>query len=65
MTYIQQLKERVLSAEAEATELRSMLDAFFTGNVPDDATLQHVILAQWGRKRLDEKKRNGVLLTPQ
>lgn len=56
MSYIATLKQRVLNAEAELAFYKSLVGAFFTGDVPDGAALQHFILAQWGRKRLEEQK---------
>jgi len=55
MSGLEQLKERVLAAEAQRDHLRSLVDAFFTGVTPEGANFDHFILAQWGRKRLDEK----------
>ena len=60
--YIASLKGRVLRAEAEVLELRSMLDAFWTGNCPEQSTLDHLVLAKWGRKRLEEKVKKPALL---
>lgn len=42
--------------------LRSLLDAFWTGNVPDNATLDHMVLAKAGRLRLAEKAKVCALL---
>lgn len=56
MSNIAQLKERVLAAEERADYYESLVDAFFSGETPDGANLNHFILAQWGRKRLDEKQ---------
>lgn len=59
---VEKLKERVLLAEARAERAESLLDAFFTGNVPAGASLNHIILAQWGRKRLDARVKTPALL---
>jgi hypothetical protein len=66
MSNIAQLKERVLTAEARVEHLQSLVDAFFTGDVPEGSSLQHAVLAQWGRRRLDEKRVNklAVLFQP-
>ena len=45
--YILLLEERIKKLEAE-------LQCFFTGNIPDGATISQHVLAKWGRKRLDE-----------
>lgn len=60
MSSIAQWKERVLAAEARAEHLQSLVDAFFTGDVPEGGTLEHAILAQWGRKRIAEKRVNKL-----
>lgn len=62
---VAKLKERVLRAESEVLRLQSMLEAFFTGDVPDGASVDHLILAKWGRKRLEEKKQQPALLQPE
>jgi hypothetical protein len=49
------------SASAHQT---SLLDSFWTGNVPDDATLDHLVLAKAGRQRLEEKAKRCALLSP-
>lgn len=56
MSNIADLKERVLKAEAERDYYESLVDAFFSGEVPDGANFNHFILAQWGRKRLEAKE---------
>ena len=43
--------------------LRSLLDSFWTGNVPDDATLDHMVIAKAGRLRLEEKAKVCALLS--
>lgn len=60
---IAELKERLLQAEAEAEHYRSMAESFFTGD-PQGRGIDHIIMAQWGRKRLAEKQANktAVLL---
>lgn len=63
MSNIATLKERVLQAEAERDYLASLVNAFFTGEVPDGADFNHFIMAQWGRKRIAEKKQTPVLLS--
>lgn len=56
------LKQRVLRAEAERDYYVSLVDAFFSGEAPAPASLQHVILAQWGRRRHAEMSRTPALL---
>lgn len=62
MSGLEQLKERMLTAEAERDHLQSLVDAFNTGVVPDGANFDHFIMAQWGRKRLEEKVRQRAVL---
>lgn len=65
MSSIAQLKERVLTAEAKVEYLQSLVDAFFTGESPDGGNFNHIIMAQWGRKRLAEKKKQVAALLAQ
>jgi hypothetical protein len=60
--YTAGLKGRVLDLQNEVDWLTSKLESFFTGNVPPGASLEHMLLAQWGRKRLDEKAKQPALL---
>lgn len=61
MSNVAALKERVLKAEAERDYYESLVDSFFSGNVPDGANFNHFIMAQWGRKRLVEKNKVPAL----
>lgn len=56
------LKQRLKEAEAERDYYMSLVGAFFTGEVPKQAALQHFILAKWGRRRLEEQKELPALL---
>lgn len=56
------LKSRALRAEAERDFLQSLIDSFFTGDVPESASLEHLILAKWGRKRIEEQRSQPALL---
>lgn len=62
---IAELKTRLLAAEAEAEHYKSMAVSFFTGD-PQGRGIDNIIMAQWGRKRLEEKQKNklAVLLQP-
>lgn len=62
---IAELKQRLEQAEAEAEHFRSMAESFFSGD-PMGRGIDHIIMAQWGRKRLAEKRANklAVLLMP-
>lgn len=59
---IAKLKQRVLDAEAERDFYQSLVEAFFSGDVPDTASPEHFILAKWGRKRHEEKRATAILL---
>jgi len=62
MSSIEELKERVMTAEAALEHATSLLNSFFSGEVPEGANLNHFILAQWGRKRLEEKEKQVAVL---
>lgn len=48
--------------ETYISYLESALDCFFTGNIPEGANLKQIILAQWGRKRLESIVKKPKLL---
>lgn len=56
MSYIAELKGRVIALEEENNRLQSLVDSFFTGNVPNGAGPDHFVIARWGRKRLEDMK---------
>jgi len=63
MSYISQLKARALEAEAERDYYRSLVETFFSGDVPDEgSSLNHLILAKYGRKRLEALSKQPALL---
>ncbi len=45
---------------------KSLVGAFMEGRIPEDVvpSLQHHLLAQWGRKRLEYNKATAALLRP-
>lgn len=49
--------------EAENAFLASLLNSFWTGDVPENASLDHLVLAKAGRHRLQEMSKKPVLLT--
>lgn len=59
MNNIAALKQRALNAELERDYYRSLLETFFDGEVPEFASL---VLAKWGRKRLEEQRSQPALL---
>ncbi len=63
MSNVSALKQRVVDAEAKVAYLNSLVESFFTGDVPDTgASLTHMLLAKWGRKRLEELRQQPALL---
>lgn len=60
--YEEYLEICVANLTNENEFLRSLLDSFWTGDVPNDATLDHLVIAKAGRQRLDEKAKRCALL---
>ena len=60
--YLADLKQRVCDLQDERDWLQSKLDSFFTGDVPNGASFDHMILAKYGRIRLIEKSKQPALL---
>lgn len=48
--------------EAENKFLHSLLESFWTGDVPENASLDHLVLAKAGRLRLQELRKKPALL---
>jgi len=62
---IVELKRRVLDAEGKVAYLESLLTSFWTGSIPDNASLDHMVLAAAGKERLAKKaKRAALLVSP-
>ncbi len=61
-TYVSELKQRVMDAEAERDYHKSLVESFFSGDVPERASLSHFLMAKWGRKRLEELSKQPALL---
>lgn len=61
--FLKQQDAALKAANERIALLESKLESFFTGDVPQHATFDHVILAQYGRKRLAERTRQAALLT--
>lgn len=59
---VAKMKQRILDNEAEIRYLEGLLNSFWTGDVPDNASLDHLILAKYGRIRLTEKAKQPALL---
>ena len=60
--YITTLLRKVERLTNENEFLKSLTSSFWTGDVPDSATLDHMILAKAGRLRLEEKAKVCSLL---
>lgn len=57
------LKQRVRDAEAERDYYKSLVGAFMEGRAPSEGnSLQHMIFAQWGRRRQAEMAKTPALL---
>jgi hypothetical protein len=48
--------------EALLEHYKSLVDAFFSGNVPEGGTLQHFIMAKYGRFRHEDMRPVPALL---
>jgi hypothetical protein len=59
---IDDLHDDVRNLTNENEFLHSLLDSFWSGDVPNNATLNHMILAKAGRLRLAEKAKICSLL---
>jgi hypothetical protein len=57
------LKQRVVAAESDRDYYKSLVDTFFSGDVPAGCTFNHLIMAKWGRLRLAEKAKVPALLS--
>lgn len=61
--YEMYLEENVARLLADIAFKQSLLDSFWTGDLPDNATLDHMVLARAGRLRLNEKAKVCALLS--
>lgn len=57
---------RVRRLKEERDYYKSLVGSFMEGRVPDGVvpSLQHHIMAQWGRKRLETNRVTAALLRP-
>ena len=60
--YEEYLEDVITSLTKELKFQESLLASFWTGDVPEDATLDHMIIAKAGRLRLEEKAKVCALL---
>lgn len=58
------MKQQILDLEAKTEYLQSLLDSFWSGDVPRNASFDHLILAKAGRQRLKETGKTPALLQP-
>lgn len=57
-----ELKRLVLEHQAAAEYYYNCCNCFWTGNIPEGATMEQVIMASAGRKRLDVLHKEPALL---
>ena len=62
MNFVAQLKERVVEAEADRDYYKGLVEAFFKGEVTGVGGLEEHVLAQWGRRRIEEMRKQAALL---
>ena len=60
--YVVTLCDKILDQHDEITFLRSLLDSFWSGDVPEGATMDHMKLAKYGRIRLKDIGKTPALL---
>ena len=61
--YEMMLETAVDKLQDELKFANSLIHSFWTGDVPDDATLDHMVIAKAGRLRLEEKAKVCALLS--
>lgn len=61
--YEEFLEAAVKELQTELAYANSLMLSFWTGDVPDDATLDHMVIAKAGRFRLEEKAKVCALLS--
>ncbi len=60
------LESRLIKLERYLASMEKELRAFWTGNASENASLQEIILAKWGRKRLEAmSEAEGVYNPPE
>ena len=64
MSGVADLKAKLLATRQERDYYASLVEAFMEGSVPRNASVQHFILAKWGRRRLDELDSIPVVQRP-
>lgn len=62
ISYEEYLEGCVTDLLAELEFQKTLLASFWSGDVPDNATLDHLVLAKAGRHRLEEKAKRCALL---
>ena len=60
--YEEFLEDAIARLREELEFERSLVASFWTGDIPEDATLDHLVIARAGRKRLEEKAKSCALL---
>ena len=62
-SYEELLEEAYFKLQEELAFANSLVASFWTGDVPDEATLDHMVIAKAGRLRLEEKAKVCALLS--
>jgi hypothetical protein len=62
MPTVEELDYIIVQQQHEIDRLRGVIQAFYTGDVPENASIDHLILAKYGRIRLAEKAKTPALL---
>lgn len=61
--YEEFLEAAIFRLRDELAFEKSLVASFWTGDVPEDATLDHLVIAKAGRLRLEEKAKVCALLS--
>jgi hypothetical protein len=57
-----QVQDELARTREELEHFRSLVQAFFTGELPEHATVHHFVMRTWGEKRRETLKPTPVLL---
>ena len=60
---LEDTQAQLQEALERANYYESVCETFFSGDVPQNASLTHIIVAKYGRKRLEELKKKPALLS--
>lgn len=57
---IADLKQRLVAAEADRDYYMALVQSFFSGEPRISNNLDAAIIAQWGRRRIEQKEQNKL-----